>query len=287
MSKSHRFWNMYLTAAMSVALVLCLVGLECVLLLSAGTLIHRMKENVTLTVILTDDMDSVAQSRFESMLSVADYCQSYRYISSEQALEEHIRLLGEDPKAFLGYNPLSASYEIHPSAVYADSDSIHALDSRLSSLPYVDKVLYQQDLVSVMNSNLSQVSVILLGLGVVLLLIAVVLIMNTIRLQIYSQRFLINTMTLVGATSWAIRSPFVARYIFMGTLAAVLAMVMVAGAVYYVNIHFGILLFPLTWQNIVFVTGVMLVTGILLTLVSSLAATGKYIRMSTDTMYEI
>lgn len=287
MSRPHRFWNMYLTAAVSVALVLCLVGMECVLLLSAGTLMHRMQENVALTAVLTPDADSASCARFEAMLSAADYCSDYRYISSEEALQEHIQSLGEDPVAFLGYNPLSASYEIHPSTTYAQPDSMEVLEVRLSSLPYVEQVMYQRDLVKLMNSNVSRVSIVLLIVSVALLLIAIVLITNTIRLQIYSKRFLINTMTLVGATPWAIKSPFVWRYILIGTVASFLAMGVVAGVVYYVNVHLGVLLFALTWQNIVFVAGVILFSGVLITLISSLIATGRYVRMSVDTMYEI
>lgn len=287
MSKRRHLWNMYITAAVSVALVLCLVGLECVLLLSAGTLMKRLKENVTLTVLLSESADSTVQTRFETMLSAADYCSSYRYISADEALEEHIRTLGEDPSSFLGYNPLRDAYEVHPSAVYAHPDSIAMLEKRFTALPYVDKVLYQQDLVKLMNSNVSQATIALLIVAAVLLLIACVLIINTIRLQIYSKRFLINTMTLVGATPWTIKSPFVYRYMLLGTLSSVVATGAVAGIVYYVQIRMGIVLFPLTWENIVFVAASILVAGILITLFSSLIATGRYIRMSINTMYEI
>ena len=287
MSKGHHLWNMYITAAVSVALVLCLVGFECVLLLSAGTLLKRIKENVTLTVLLTEDADTTACERFESMLAVADYCSAYRYVSSEDALKEHIETLGEDPALFLGYNPLGASYEVHPSAVYAHPDSIAALDKLFSSLPYVDKVLYQENLVKVLNSNVSQAAIVLFVVAIVLLLIACVLIVNTIRLQIYSKRFLINTMTLVGATPWTIKSPYVWRYVLLGTLCALVAIAVVAGAVYYVQIVLGIVLFPLTWHTILFVAGTILIAGILITLFSSLLATGRYIRMNINTMYEI
>ncbi|MGM9826122.1 MAG: cell division protein FtsX [Paludibacteraceae bacterium] len=287
MSKGHHLWNMYITAAVSVALVLCLVGFECVLLLSAGTLLKRMKENVTLTVLLTEDADTVACERFESMLSAADYCSTYCYVSSEEALKEHIETLGEDPSLFLGYNPLGASYEVHPSVAYAHPDSIAALDKLFSSLPYVDKVLYQENLVRVLNSNVSQAAIVLFVVAIVLLLIACVLIINTIRLQIYSKRFLINTMTLVGATPWTIKSPYVWRYVLLGTLCALVAIAVVAGAVYYVQIVLGIVLFPITWHTILFVAGTILVAGILITLFSSLLATGRYIRMNINTMYEI
>ena len=287
MSKRRHLWNMYITAAVSVALVLCLVGLECVLLLSAGTLVKRMKENVTLTVLLSSTADSTTHARFEAMLSTADYCSSYRYISADEALQEHIQMLGEDPTSFLGYNPLTDSYEVHPSVAYAHPDSIIALETRLMSLPYVDKVLYQQDLVKLMNSNVSQVMLALLLIAAVLLLIACVLIVNTIRLQIYSKRFLINTMTLVGATPWTIKSPFVYRYMLLGAISSLIAMAVVAGIVYYLQVGIGIVLFPVTWQSILFIALCILVAGLLITLFSSLIATGRYIRMNINTMYEI
>ena len=287
MSRPHHLWNMYITAAVSVALVLCLVGLECVLLLSAGSLMKHVKENVTITALLTNDADTIARQRFENMLAAADYCSSFRYISAEDALEEHIQTLGEDPSAFLGYNPLTASYEIHPAVLYATPDSISIVESKLLELPYIDKVLYQKNLVKMLNSNVSQAAIALLIIAAVLLLIACVLIVNTIRLQIYSKRFLINTMTLVGATPWTIKAPFVGRYILLGTVAALLSIGALTGLVYYVQIHLGIVLFPLTWQNITFVAGTVFLAGLLITFFSSMIATGRYIRMNINTMYEI
>ena len=287
MSRPHHLWNMYITAAVSVALVLCLVGVECVLLLSAGSLMKHVKENVTITALLTNDADTIARQRFENMLAAADYCSSFRYISAEDALEEHIQTLGEDPSAFLGYNPLTASYEIHPAVLYATPDSISIVESKLLELPYIDKVLYQKNLVKMLNSNVSQAAIALLIIAAVLLLIACVLIVNTIRLQIYSKRFLINTMTLVGATPWTIKAPFVGRYILLGTVAALVSIGALTGMVYYVQIHMGIVLFPLTWQNITFVAGTVFLAGLLITFFSSMIATGRYIRMNINTMYEI
>lgn len=287
MSRRHHLWNMYITAAVSVTMVLCLVGLECVLLLSAGTLMRHVKENVAITALLKGDADSASRKRFEDMLSAADYCCNYRYISAEEALDEHIRTLGEDPSTFLGYNPLTASYEIHPTVAYANSDSICVIESRLLALPYIDNVLYQKDLVQTLNSNVSQVAIVLLIIAGILLLIACVLIINTIRLQVYSKRFLINTMTLVGASPWTIKSPFVYRYTLLGIVTALVATIAVAGVVYYMQIRMGIVLFPLTWQNIAFVAGVIFLSGFLITFFSSLIATERYIRMDINTMYEI
>lgn len=285
--RKHRFRNSYFISAVSVTLVLCLIGLESVLLLSAGALLTRMRENITLTVVLTEEADSTQCARLERMLDVNEGYSSYRYVSKEDALREHITSLGEDPTAFLGYNPLSASYEIHPSDAYSHPDSLAVMVSKLESLPYVSQVIYPHDLADLMNRNVHDFSFILLGAALLLLLVSMVLIVNTIRLQIYAKRFLINTMTLVGATSWVTRRPFVLRNVLIGFLSGIAALAVLSGMVYYVQFRMGLLLMPLTWQNIAIVCGIVLCSGLLITLFASLIATGKYIRMDNNSLYEI
>ena len=195
--RKHRFRNSYVTSAISVSLVLCLIGLEGILLLSADSLITRMRENITMTAVLSSDADSTQCARLETILSSGNQCSSFNYVSAQQALEEHIRSLGEDPSTFLGYNPLSASYEIHPTDVYSDPDSLEVIAAQLESLPYVTEVLYPRDLADLMSSNVQDFSLILLAVALALLLVSLVLIVNTIRLQIYAKRFLINTIQVV------------------------------------------------------------------------------------------
>lgn len=278
---------MYLTATISVAMVLFLIGLECVLLLSTKSLIDTVKESSAVEILLQQDADSTEFRRMQTLLNGAPYCKDSRFISAEEALEEHIHYLGEDPSKFLGYNPLAASFEMHVTAPYANPDSLSVIEDRLLSLPYVDKVLYQKDLLTLLNRNINKLSLVLMIVAGLLLLISLVLIGNTIRLQIYSRRFLINTMTLVGATSWMIKAPILRKNMGMGFAAALIALAVVAGAVYYILKHFGVLLFPLTWQNMAFVAGVVVASGLLITLLASLFATGRYIRMKVDVMYEV
>ena len=285
--RKHRFSNSYFISAVSVSLVLCLIGLECVLLLSAGVLLTRMRENMTITAVMAQDADSTQCAHLERMLAVDPGFSSYRYVSSEDALREHITSLGEDPSSFLGYNPLSASYEIHPSDAYSNPDSLALLSSRLESIPSIAEVLYPKDLADLLNNNVSEFSFILLGVALMLLLVSMVLIVNTIRLQIYAKRFIINTMTLVGATSWVTRRPFVYRNVLIGFMAGLVALALLAGMIYYVNYKMGILLFPLTWQTIALIAGVVLLSGMLITLFASLIATGRYIRMDNNSLYEI
>ena len=285
--RKHRFRNSYMTAGVSVSLVLCLIGIECVLLLSAGALLTRMRENVTITAVLSQEADSTQCARLERMLEASEGYSSFRYVSKEEALQEHIVSLGEDPTAFLGYNPLSASYEIHPSELYSNPDSLAQEAERLESLPYISEVLYPRDLTDLINRNVHDFSYILLGVALLLLLVSMVLIVNTIRLQIYSKRFIINTMTLVGATSWVTRRPFVLRNMLMGLIAGIVALIVLSGLVYYVEFEMGLFLFPITWLNVAFVCGVVLGSGLLITLFASLIATGRYIRMDNNSLYEI
>jgi len=285
--RKHRFRNSYFISAVSVTLVLCLIGLESVLLLSAGALLTRMRENMTLTVVLDQEADSTQCARLERMLEASEGTSSYTYVSKEEALNEHIASLGEDPTTFLGYNPLSASYEVHPSEAYSNPDSLAVIASGLEALPYVTEVLYPRDLADMLNSNVHDFSLILAGVAVLLLLVSMVLIVNTVRLQIYSKRFLINTMTLVGATAWVTRRPFVLRNVLIGFLAGIAALVVLSGLVYYVQYRMGLMLFPMSWQNIALVCGVVLCSGLLITLFASLIATGKYIRMDNNSLYEI
>ena len=284
--RKHRFRNSYVTSAISVSLVLCLIGLEGILLLSADSLITRMRENITMTAVLTNEADSAQCAQLEAKLNAGNHCSSYTYVSASDALDEHIRSLGEDPSAFLGFNPLSASYEIHPTDAYSNPDSLALMAQELEALPYVSEVIYPRDLADLMSSNVHEFSLILLVVALALLLVSMVLIVNTIRLQIYSQRFLINTMTL-GATSWVTRRPFVMRNMLMGFIAGLVALAILSGVVYYVEFRMGLMLFALTWQNIAFVSAIVLCSGLLITLFASLIATGRYIRMDNNSLYEI
>ena len=278
---------MYFTTTISIALVLFLVGLECLILLSTHELMRQIKDNVVLSIVLKADNTTEELERTERLLKNAPYCLDYHFISREEALQEHILNLGEDPTRFLGYNPLTDAFELRLQASYAHSDSIADIEKRLTNLPFVDKVIYQKDVVKVLDNNLSEISMILSAVALALLVIALVLISNTIQLQVYSKRFLINTMRLVGATPWVIKWPFIRRNIRMGFEAGLLAIVLLVATYYYCHSRLGIILFQLIWQNIVFVVATVVITGILITFFASLVATNRYIRMKISKMYEI
>lgn len=285
--KRRSLFNMYFTTTISISLVLFLVGLECVVLMSAHDLVRHVRENVVLTVVLSDMASQEDVARLDNLMQVAPYANGSDYISREEALQEHIDNLGEDPQKFLGYNPLTDAFEVNLHAEYAQIDSIHVIEQSLLALPYVDKVIYQADIVKQLDSNLQEASLILLAIALALLVIALVLISNTIQLQVYSKRFLINTMRLVGATPWVIKWPFIRRNMLMGIEAACVALLMLAATYYYFVNRLGIRLFALTEQNIAIIIVAVVFVGWFITFFASLAATNRYIRMKTSKMYEI
>ena len=285
--RKHRFFNTYLTATVSVALVLFLVGLECVLGLSARHLLTQVKESTTLTIVLSDSTSSADSLRLSSILNAAPFCKSQSYISKEEALQQHIRELGEDPTLFLGYNPIRSAIEVKVAADYVDADSLAQAVQLLSNYPFVEQVTYPRVVVGFFSQNVSTISMVLLILAAVLLLISIVLIVNTIRLTVYSRRFLIHTMKLVGATPWIIKGPIVRRSMLMGFGAAILALLMIAGVVYLAFYRFGFWLFPIQWEYICLIAAVVIAAGLLITFFSTVFAVNRYIRMKVDDLYFI
>ena len=285
--RKHRFFNTYLTATISVALVLFLVGLECVLGLSAKHLLTQVKESTTLTVVLADSTSSADSLRLASILDAAPFCKSQAYISKEEALEQHISELGEDPTLFLGYNPIRAAIEVKVAADYVDADSLAQAVQLLNNCPFVEQVTYPRVVVGFFSQNVSTISMMLLIIAAVLLLISIVLIVNTIRLTVYSRRFLIHTMKLVGATPWIIKGPIVRRSMIMGFTAAILALLMIAGVVYLAFYRFGFWLFPIQWEYISLIAIVVITAGLLITFFSTVFAVNRYIRMKVDDLYFI
>lgn len=285
--RRRSLFNMNFTTTISVSLVLFLIGLECVVLMSARELVRHVRESVALTIVLNEEVTSDEIQRMQTLMEAAPYCLDVQFISREQALQEHIDNLGEDPQKFLGYNPLTDAFEIHLYEQYTLSDSILTIEQQLRSLPYVDNILYQQDIVKTLDHNLNEISVVLLLVALALLIIALVLISNTIQLQVYSKRFIINTMRLVGATPWVIKWPFIRRNLLMGFEASLIACTMLAFAYYYCMERLGVMLFPMTKMHIGFLVAVVLLCGLIITFLASLAATNRYIRMKTNKLYEI
>ena len=285
--KVHKpgFWNLHLTSTISMSLVLFLVGLVCMLLFVARDMSNYVKENINLSIVLNDEIGKQDAQRLQNYLLASPYAKSVEYISKKDALKDHISSLGENPQQFLGYNPLMASLEVKLNAEYANNDSVAKIESKLKAFDNVKRIVYQKDMVNLVNENVKKMSLILMGLAAILLIVSIALINNTIRLSLYSNRFLINTMKLVGATSWFIRRPYLFSSMFNGLVAAVVSLFLLFGVIIFVEYEFGmsgIMIQPVT---AVIVSFIVLLLGVILTAISSYFAVGRYLRMNTNDMY--
>jgi cell division transport system permease protein len=286
-AKSGRLKGQHTTATLSMSLVLFLIGLVSLLLFVAHDMSVFVRENINLSVILNDELTPTDRIRLQKYLQTAEFTKSVEYVSKEDALKDHIASLGENPEDFLGYNPLKASLEVKLKAAFANSDSVASIEKKLKVFDNIDSIAYQKDLVSLVNDNVRKVSYVLLGLAAALLFVSITLIRNTVRLTVYSNRFLINTMKLVGASNRFIRKPYLLRGLLNGLAAALIALLLLSAAVYYVLYEFGINIMAIQPFTVIYVTGIVILAGVILTVVSAYFAVGRYLRMKTNDMYYI
>jgi len=281
------FLKIHLTSTISMSMVLFLVGLVFLLLFVAHDMSTYVRENINLSIILDDGSGRQDAQRIEDYLKSSAYAKTVEYISKDDALKDHISNLGENPKEFLGYNPLKASIEVKLHALYANNDSVGKIQSKLKSFEHINRVVYQKDMVSLVNDNVRKVSLILIGLTVILLFVSIALINITIRLSLYSNRFLINTMKLVGATSWFIRRPYIRSSMLNGLAASFISILLLGGVVYFVHYEFGMpgsIIQPFT---ACIVGSIVILLGVTLTAISSYFSVGRYLHMNINDMYFI
>jgi cell division transport system permease protein len=255
------------------------------LIFNAQRLSTYVKENIGFSVILHDDVREVDANFLRKTLDASPYVRLTEYVTKEEAARELQQELGEDFIGFLGYNPLSSSIEVRLKADYANPDSIRKIEDELMAHRPVKEVFYQKSLVNLINENVQKISAIILLFSGLMLFVAIVLINNTIRLSVYSKRFLINTMKLVGATWGFIRKPFLVRGMLHGFYASLLSLAMLGGVIYLVQhefyevINFGQIGLMLA------ITGLIILLGIIINLISTSLAVGKYLRLKADELY--
>lgn len=284
---SLRLFSSQLTSIISIALVLFLMGGVVLISCIAQNLSTYVKENIGFTIILDQEIKANQVNSILKNLDKTTGIKSVTYITKEEALKILIDELGEDPNEFLGYNPLSASIEVHLSAEYATPASLKKLQQKIMQYAGVEEIVYRKDLVNLVNDNVNKVGAVLLALVVVLLAISYTLINNTIRLTIYSKRFLIHTMKLVGASQGFIRRPFVWRSIGNGIIAALLAIAMMIALLFYMTGQLNQLFTMVHITTLWGVFATMVGAGILITATSAYHAVTKFLNMSQDKLYYI
>lgn len=277
--------HVYVTTVISIALVLLIIGLLGLMLVHARNLSNYVKENIVLNVIVNDGAKEVDVLSLRKTLDTNPYVLHTDYVSKEIAARNLQKDLGEDFVNFLGYNPLLSSIDVYMKADYANNESITKLTREMQSNPLVKEVIYQKSLIDMVNQNIRVIGIILLVFGAILLTIAIALINNTIRLAIYSQRFLIKSMQLVGATKSFIRAPFIGFGILHGFLGGLIAIILLLGTLYFAQQQIPELLILRNWFEFGIVFIGVIALGILISGMSTYFAVSKYLKLKIYNLY--
>ena len=283
----HRQGVQLVTLCISTAMVLVLLGLVVFSVQTSRNLSQWVKENLMVTVVLNDEVSVGDAKQFLQDLTHRPFSKDIHYISREQALKEQTEAMGSDPSEFLGMNPFPATLELQLHSDYANVDSLVWISEELRKTPKVTDVAYQVDLMDSVNRNLAKLNILLLVLAVLLTFISFSLINNTVRLSVYSRRFLIHTMQLVGASWGFIRRPFMKQGILVGVLAALIAIAVLGGGVYALYYYEPGIQFIITWRELVITAIAVLVFGLVITLTCSYISVNRFLRMPPGELYKI
>lgn len=283
--QKRRLRSSYLSVIVSVALVLFLVGILGIIVLKTRELAQHFKEQMTLNIFLknTENQDAIAD--FRKALRKKTYTKDLTYTSKEDAANMMQKEIGQDFMEFLGTNPLKDVLAIQLKSNYVTTDSIQKIDKELSENSVVYDISYDKPLIELLNRNIKRISIWLLAFSTLMTLIAVMLINSSIRLSVYSKRFIIKTMQMVGATKKFIRRPFIWNNIKLGILGALLAILALIGVSLYIEKQVPEINMLDNWQVLGVVFAVVLILGILISWVSTYFATRRFLNLRTDQLY--
>jgi cell division transport system permease protein len=283
----RRLTGSYITSVVSISLVLFTIGLFSLVLLNAQKLSDLIKENIGFEIIMKEGVKEASIIQMQKTLDANENVKSTQYITREEATKRLAEDLGEDFIKWLGEdeNPLLPSIEVKFRAAWANTDSLAMIEKRLLNNKDVKEVYYQKSLVHLINKNAKRISIILFSFSILLLIIAMALINNTIRLSVYSKRFLIRSMQLVGATEGFIQRPFILSGIFQGFSGALIALALLSGVIYLSLENIPELMQLQDFRMIGILFGLIVLLGMLLTAVSTYFALNKYLRIRTDKLF--
>ncbi len=281
------FNTQFITSCLSISLVLILLGTVIFFVFTARNLSDYMRENINISLLLDDKMSEKAIDAFKAELEARPYVKSLEYISKEQGLETVKAEMGADPSEFLGFNPITASFELKLKSEYANNDSIQRILDEMKMTSNVVDVLYQKDLINSVNNNIKKISFIMLIIAALFTYISFALINNTVRLSIFSQRFDINTMKLVGASWWFIRKPFLKRGLLVGLISATIATAFLFFGIRFLKEQepqFGAII---SNEVMAVVALCVYAFGLIITFCCIYFSLNKFLKMSSNTLYHI
>ena len=281
----RRLANAYLSSVISISLVLLLVGIASMLLVNAKSISDYFKENMQVSVMMKQTVSDDDALAYKAKLDKERYIRSSLFVSKEQGRREMAEMLGDDFLDVFETSPIPVSIDVTLDADYVSADSLEVVRAEIAKSPLVDEVVYQRSLVDALNANLSRISLVL-GIFIALLLfISFVLINNTVRLNVFARRFTIHTMKLVGATKSFIRAPFLVQSAFQGVFAAVISIMVLVAALFFVKSEFEQLFEVFRLELLLLVAGIVLASGLVICVVSTYFVVGKLVSLKKDELY--
>lgn len=282
----RKLQSSYLTTIVSISLVLFMLGLLGILILNSKKLSDHVRENIGFSIIMNEGVKEARIMELKKNLDASEFVKYTEYITPEEAAEELQEDLGEDFIGFLGYNPLLPSIDLRLNAAYANIDSLKVIETQLLQNSDIKEVYYQESLVEMINANLRRIGIFILVFSVLLLIMATALISNTIRLSVYSKRFLIRTMQLVGATKSFIRTPFILTGILHGLISALIASAALVSILYFLMQEVPELVNLQDFNLFAMLFGFVILTGVIITWLSNLSAVNKYLKAKPEDLYQ-
>ncbi|WP_297793050.1 permease-like cell division protein FtsX [uncultured Eudoraea sp.] len=283
--QKRKLISSYFSVVLSIGLVLFLLGVLGLLVLNTKKLADHFKEQIKISVFLKDNAKEVEVDQLQKSLILADYTKSATYVSKEDAAEQHSAEIGENFLDFLGYNPLKNSIDVSLKADFVTTKQVEEIAADLATKDYVEEVSYDKPLIALLTENVKRISFWILIASAIFTVIAVLLINSSIRLSIYSKRFIIKTMQMVGATKRFIRRPFIWTNIKLGMLGALLALIALGAVLYYVNSNFPELSLLQDFVILGILFAGVFVSGVLISLISTYFATQRFLNLRTDDLY--
>ncbi len=283
--QKRRLISSYFSVVLSVFLVLFLLGLLGLFIINSKRLSDNFKEDIVMTVFFKNEANDTIFKAFETEMKSGKFAKDFTFVSKEQAAKEHEKTLGENFTEFLGANPLYNSYDIHLKADYVTNIGFSRMESEIRKNPMVADVVYDKQLITLVNDNVKRISMWVLIISGIFAFISILLINSSLRLSIYANRFIIKTMQMVGATKAFIRKPFVTRSIILGVIGSVLAILALIGVLVYVSTNYPALdIFKDQLLTVLVLLGV-LVLGVLITWIGTHFATQRFLNLRTDDLY--
>ena len=283
--QKRRILNSYFSVVISISIVLFLLGILGLFLLNTKNLVSHFKEQIVMTVFLKDSAKDIEISQMQKKIQLNAATRKVTYTSKEEAAELYARDIGEDFVEFLGYNPLLNSLDIYFNSTYVNNLSLNAAKTEIEVSDFVDEVVFDQPLVTLLDENIQRVSFLLLMISALFIIIALLLINSSIRLSIYSKRIIIKTMQLVGATKSFIRKPFILSHIRLGILSSILALIGLSFLLWEIDKRFPELEMFQQQNELTIIFISIMTLGIGITGLSTFFATQRYLKLKTNAVY--